>query len=51
MVELAGLVSFICYLQRSYVLCFIAAVLWGACEVFMQTNTAVIVSILFKEKV
>ena len=51
MVEMAGLVSLVCYFQKSYSLCFLTAMLWGACEIFNQTNTAVIVSILFKEKV
>lgn len=51
LVEIAGIFSFICYLTKSYKLCFLAAIIWGVCDIFMQTNTAVIVSILFKDKV
>lgn len=51
MIEIAGFVSFICYLLESYKLCFMAAILWGMSEILMQTNTAVMVSIIFKDKV
>ncbi len=51
LVEVTGIVSLVCYFQNSYWLCFLTAMLWGACEIFNQTNTSVIVSILFKEKV
>lgn len=51
MVEIAGVISLLSYLQKSYYLCFLAAMFWGSCEIFNQTNTSVIVSILFEEKV
>jgi hypothetical protein len=51
MVELSGIATLISYFQKSYWLCVFSAMLWGSCEIFNQTNTSVIVSILFKERI
>lgn len=51
MAEIAGLLSLVCYFVKSYKLCFVVGILWGVCDIFMQTNTAVIVSIVFKNKI
>lgn len=51
LVEVGGILSLICYLTKSYEFCFVCGIIWGVSDIFMQTNTAVIVSIIFKDKV
>jgi MFS family permease len=51
MVELAGVMSLLCYFFKSYPLCFVIAVLWGSSDTFLQTNLGAVVSALFPGQV
>lgn len=50
-VEVAGIVSLICYFIKSFPLCFICAFLWGCSENFTQTNVNAVVGFLFPGKI
>jgi MFS family permease len=50
-IELAGVISLLCYFFRSYPLCFVIAALWGGSDTFLQTNLGAIISSLFPGQV
>ena len=50
-VEVAGVVSLVCFFTKSYVLCFFCAFLWGSSETFLQTNTNALIGILFPNQI
>jgi hypothetical protein len=50
-IELAGVLSILCYFFASYPLCFVISVLWGGSDTFLQTNLGAIISALFPGQV
>lgn len=51
LVEFAGFMSLLCYMFKSYELCFVISFLWGGCDTFIQTNLGAVISALFPGKV
>ena len=49
--EVAGFVSLICLVTKSFPLCFVSAFLWGISDNFLQTNTNAMIGILFPNKI